>query len=91
VQIEGVAEGAVVQLAERQSPVGTFEFEIDRADALRLDSDGGFLIGINVGDVAANAQPNGPNAPIVNDAGEAQMKWRIDGMWLDVKGVTLEP
>jgi hypothetical protein len=72
----GFSGGERVTLATRNSPIGTQEFDVDRADLLQLDERGGLLLGIDVG-----AQTTDGPAPL----------WKLEEVRLQVTGLTLEP
>jgi len=69
VEIIGLEGGRVISLGERQSPLGTVQFEIDRPEALRLDPQGGLRLGIRVG--PSRARPRRASAARLEDRGHA--------------------
>ncbi|MEX1039068.1 MAG: hypothetical protein WDZ51_00455 [Pirellulaceae bacterium] len=75
-QIAARHEEDWVSVATRQSPLGRLRFEIDRPELLRLDAQGGLLLGINI--------TGSPNL-------HSSMVWKIEDVHLEVQGTTLEP
>ena len=49
--IKGFQDETPVELQTRESPLGSYDFTIDRADVLKLDSSGGLLLAVDVGDI----------------------------------------
>jgi len=71
----GFSGDELVRVATRNSPIGTFAFDVDRADVLGLDDRGGLRLGIEVGSQTSD----GPTPT-----------WKIEDVQLDVTGATLE-
>ncbi len=74
-QILGMADGDVQQLAARQSPMGSFLFTLTDSRILQLDDRGGLLLGISVGDTGSPDSHTG---------------WNIENVTLQVTGTTRE-
>jgi hypothetical protein len=75
--IQGIEDGKAVSLARVDSPIGTKQFTIDRAGVLKLDRDGGLLLGIKVDEVQAGTGT------------EATARgWKIDEVQLELTGET---
>jgi hypothetical protein len=66
-------------IQRRESPVGIVRFEVDQADLLQLDEDGGLRFGIKVGDLAGEAKAD------IHTAG-----WNIEDVQLELRGRTIE-
>jgi hypothetical protein len=71
--------GEATELARESSPVGTHRYRIDRKDALELDAGGGWMLEVDVGEIA------GENAEGIGEVG-----WQIDDIRLEIRGVTQE-
>ncbi len=77
-QLEVLAyqSGEPVSLISQSNPLGRLRVEIDRAELLQLDADGGLLLGIHVRAMA--------------DSGSS-LAWKIDDVQLEVQGRVLAP
>jgi hypothetical protein len=82
-EITGWAAKTPISLARRSGPVGTLQFEIDRADVLQLDDQGGLLLAIDVG--GHQPLPSRDFRSLM-----ASPAWRIDAVRLEVTGQTLQ-
>jgi hypothetical protein len=72
--------GERYELVERRnSPVGIVRLEIDQADLLQMDEDGGLRFGLEVGDLAGEAKAG------IHTAG-----WNIEDLQLELRGRTIE-
>jgi hypothetical protein len=75
--ILGIEDGKAIELARAESPIGTKQFTIDRGAALKLDHNGGLLLGIGVGTMQGKT------------AGEITARgWKIDEVQLELTGET---
>ena len=78
-EVRGRQEDAFVVLETRDSPVGTYTFEIDRADVLVPDDEGGLLIDLRVGEAADTTTDR-----------ITHIGWMIDEAQLQVTAETLD-
>ena len=78
-EIFGLRGEQQIVLETQSSPVGEFVFEIDQADVLGLDGEGGLQLGVNVGDF------QGKQTGLIQSEG-----WKIDDLWIEVEGEVLE-
>lgn len=75
----------VVSLAERESAVGTFDYEINDPQALELDAQGGLHVLLDVSDVIkTNDEPSGGGDDVFVDN-----TWKVDYVQLQVTGEAL--
>jgi len=83
-EVSGFAGGRPVRLATRNSPVGTFKFDVTRPDVLQLDDRGGLLLGISVG-----ADRSVVSESSKADASIARSAWKIEAVELEAAGQVL--
>lgn len=76
--------GNLATVGEQESPVGTFRFEIEGEEALRLDPAGGLHVVIDIGDIEAPPDELG-NDVVVDE------NWKIEFVALEAAGETLTP
>jgi hypothetical protein len=79
--IAGFVNGKAVILATVEKPAGEVRIPITRADVLRLDSQGGLVLGIFVGE-------GEPAKTKIGEATRPGAKWRIQYVFIDAQGTT---
>ncbi len=78
-QLLGRRGEAYAEIQQWQSPVGVVRWEIDQADLLALDADGGLRFGLQISELA------GEKTADIYTAG-----WNIEDVQLEVRGRTIE-
>jgi len=73
-----------VSLATRYSPVGTVQLNIDRTESLAVDSDGTFLLSLDVG--VAQGESREAMKGTVHDSTKFPV-WKIESVQLEVTAV----
>jgi hypothetical protein len=84
IEVFGRAGQQLVSLGSRNNPIGTLRFEIDRGDVLQLDSQGGLVLAVAIGDLHAQRDDS-------SDPSYEGERWRIEALSLELTGRTLEP
>ena len=72
-------------LTTRHSPIGTVQLDIDRTDALTVDAEGTFLLGIDVG--AAQGEVQATTSGAMHDSSKFPI-WKIESVQLEVAGIS---
>jgi len=77
-EVLGVSGEDAVLIATDNSPIGSFAYEIDDTEVLKLDSYGGLLLGIDLGE---STRPTGANS---------ENTWNVNSVQLQLYGKTLQ-
>ena len=77
VALRSYAAGKSTEIASENSPVGTYRYRVENADALTLDADGGWLLEVDVGGITGGA-----------DQGISAIGWQIEDIRVEVSGTT---
>ena len=85
IEIAGDKDGETIVMASQDSPVGTVRLEIETADALLVDDEGGVKLGVLVTVPEENAATH-ENL----DAGSINL-WKIDSLRVEAEGETVAP
>ena len=82
VELQAVAEGQARTLVRRESPMESIQVEVDEPGLLRLDADGGLILGIVVGQQKTEG-------PVLTVDGKGSLPWRIEHVALELVGTVL--